>query len=253
MRKLILLTALVFGVTVITYSQTIPTPNIRLAQQTLTWLEYAPGAVDGRWGNKTELAVRQFQTAEHLSVSGQLDSATYTLLLQRKAEFVPETKSLLHHLPEGAPELDAKVAFLSDPKNSHRLGVALSVSKKGEGKIPSPFRFFYPKVIFEFGEEAYVPAAGLKRDLSVQADGTLGRVGEFTSSPGSPYADQITVPDYVTLSYVHTIPSKSLLYKFSHAKEDELKFKMTAWGLRYISGKGSVRTPAGKIYSFPVK
>ena len=47
-----------------------------LAAIQLTDLGYTPGPVDGKWGKKTEAALKQFQQAQGLSVTGTVDEAT---------------------------------------------------------------------------------------------------------------------------------------------------------------------------------
>lgn len=53
---------------------------VRSAQQTLNDKGYDAGPADGRWGPKTEDALRKFQAASGMQVTGQLDSATMSAL-----------------------------------------------------------------------------------------------------------------------------------------------------------------------------
>lgn len=53
---------------------------VRQVQQSLKEQGYEVGAVDGIWGPKTESAVRQFQQAQGLDASGQLDQQTLAAL-----------------------------------------------------------------------------------------------------------------------------------------------------------------------------
>lgn len=51
------------------------------AQVALQARGFAPGRVDGKWGPKSRGALRQFQRAQHLSATGELDPSTEARLL----------------------------------------------------------------------------------------------------------------------------------------------------------------------------
>lgn len=53
---------------------------VRSAQQSLNDKGYDAGPADGRWGPKTEEALRKFQAASGIQATGQLDSATVAAL-----------------------------------------------------------------------------------------------------------------------------------------------------------------------------
>ena len=53
---------------------------VRSVQQSLNQKGYDAGAVDGRWGANTESAVRQFQEANGLAPTGNLDPQTLSAL-----------------------------------------------------------------------------------------------------------------------------------------------------------------------------
>jgi peptidoglycan hydrolase-like protein with peptidoglycan-binding domain len=58
-----------------------PAPRfVREAQQTLRELGYKPGPVDGVVGPRTKSALAQYQRAERIKVTGQLDSETMARL-----------------------------------------------------------------------------------------------------------------------------------------------------------------------------
>jgi peptidoglycan hydrolase-like protein with peptidoglycan-binding domain len=59
--------------------------QVKFVQQTLLNLGYFNGQVTGVYWELTETAVRQFQAANGLSVSGQVDAATYQRLQQLQA------------------------------------------------------------------------------------------------------------------------------------------------------------------------
>ena len=53
---------------------------VRSVQQSLNQKGYDAGAVDGRWGPSTESALRQFQEANGLAPTGNLDQQTLSAL-----------------------------------------------------------------------------------------------------------------------------------------------------------------------------
>lgn len=59
-----------------TYSEN----TVRSVQQRLNEKGYDAGAVDGRWGSNTENALRKFQQAQNLPVTGTLDTQTTAAL-----------------------------------------------------------------------------------------------------------------------------------------------------------------------------
>ena len=50
--------------------------NIKRVQETLRDKGYNPGPIDGVMGSQTRAAIRQYQTAENLPVTGRLDGET---------------------------------------------------------------------------------------------------------------------------------------------------------------------------------
>ena len=58
-------------------------PAVEQMQRVLAALGYDPGPIDGQFGDKTEAAVRSFQTAEGLAVTGVWDAATWTRAQER--------------------------------------------------------------------------------------------------------------------------------------------------------------------------
>jgi hypothetical protein len=57
-----------------------PVTLIQSVQEELTKLGYYHGAIDGITGSETENAIRWFQSVDHLSVTGQIDSQTLQAL-----------------------------------------------------------------------------------------------------------------------------------------------------------------------------
>ena len=63
--------------------------RVRTVQQALQAAGYAPGAVDGKMGKRTQKAIREFQEAHGLSVDGKVGPKTWAKLrpyLQHPAE-----------------------------------------------------------------------------------------------------------------------------------------------------------------------
>lgn len=58
-----------------------PDPVVRQIQGVLQERGYKPGPLDGLLGKKTKEALRRFQKDHHLSVTGEVDTDTKTLLL----------------------------------------------------------------------------------------------------------------------------------------------------------------------------
>jgi len=65
--------------------------NVRAAQQALRDQGYNPGPIDGVMGPRTSAAVRDYQTKEGLTASGQLDDATMDKLGVRGASSASPT------------------------------------------------------------------------------------------------------------------------------------------------------------------
>lgn len=59
--------------------------NVRAAQQALRDQGFDPGPVDGRMGPRTSSAIRDYQTKQGLTATGQLDDATIDKLGVRAA------------------------------------------------------------------------------------------------------------------------------------------------------------------------
>jgi len=57
-------------------SQNLSPGEVRQVQQALNKDGFKPGPKDGRWGNETENAVKQFQQSKQLHATGQLDQQT---------------------------------------------------------------------------------------------------------------------------------------------------------------------------------
>jgi peptidoglycan hydrolase-like protein with peptidoglycan-binding domain len=64
--------------------------HIREAQRALLRKGYNPGPLDGIFGPKTESALRQFQKAQQLPVTGQLDDRSLAALKAGQTEVGPE-------------------------------------------------------------------------------------------------------------------------------------------------------------------
>ncbi len=65
--------------------------DVRIAQQRLLELGYLDDGADGKFGNKTAEAVKWFQSWNVMEVTGEIDDATYKLLMSEKAMPFPKT------------------------------------------------------------------------------------------------------------------------------------------------------------------
>jgi len=67
--------------------------DVSKAQQALTDKGFNPGPIDGKMGPKTKAAITEFQTKEHLKVSGRLDKETKDKLMTASATSKTETST----------------------------------------------------------------------------------------------------------------------------------------------------------------
>ncbi len=63
--------------------------RIRAIQQALQGAGYAPGAIDGKMGQRTQKAIREFQEAHGLSVDGKVGPKTWAKL----ESYLPQAES----------------------------------------------------------------------------------------------------------------------------------------------------------------
>ncbi len=63
--------------------------EVRQVQQALNKDGFKPGPTDGRWGNETEHAVKQFQQSKQLQATGQLNEQTVADLGLDASKFSP--------------------------------------------------------------------------------------------------------------------------------------------------------------------
>jgi peptidoglycan hydrolase-like protein with peptidoglycan-binding domain len=66
-------------------------PAVRALQRRLAAAGSDPGPVDGRFGPRTAAALRAYQRAQHLDVTGRADLETATALLNRSVRVLPAT------------------------------------------------------------------------------------------------------------------------------------------------------------------
>jgi peptidoglycan hydrolase-like protein with peptidoglycan-binding domain len=74
--------------------------QVRMAQQALKDKGHDPGPIDGRMGPKTRAALKDFQKAQGLKASGQLDSETMAKLEMKTGAAAPSA-------PSASPATDA--------------------------------------------------------------------------------------------------------------------------------------------------
>lgn len=72
----------------LTYDQVLSPSAVRAVQDRLQQMGSYSGAVDGIWGENSQVALQQFQQSHGLQVTGQLNDATATLLNLSPAELM---------------------------------------------------------------------------------------------------------------------------------------------------------------------
>lgn len=82
--------------------QELTSDQIQQAQQKLQQEGYDPGPIDGQWSPQTQTALKEFQQAKNLPVTGQLDQQTMQEL-DIKAEAQPDIAEPLPSPPQGQP------------------------------------------------------------------------------------------------------------------------------------------------------
>lgn len=83
-------------------------PQIEELQRILRDANFDPGPADGIMGAQTRRAIRDFQKAKGLKLTGKIDSATHLVLIREK-------ESLANHKKKAESEAMQKIA---DPQNS---------------------------------------------------------------------------------------------------------------------------------------
>lgn len=86
--------------------------TVAAVQSRLAKLGYYAGEVDGQWGSQTAAAVRRFQVAKELRVTGELNAATLNALGVKAAPPAPTSRAVaLADIFVGGPYLTAPPAF----------------------------------------------------------------------------------------------------------------------------------------------
>jgi peptidoglycan hydrolase-like protein with peptidoglycan-binding domain len=86
--------------------------TVAAVQTRLVKLGYYSGDVDGQWGSQTAAAVRRFQIARELRVTGELNAATLSALGIKSAPLAPNSRAVaLADIFVGGPYLSAPPAF----------------------------------------------------------------------------------------------------------------------------------------------
>ena len=127
-----------------------PNAVIIEAQQALTDLGYRPMGIDGKVGGGTRRALRKFQKASGLPITGKLDNETMTQLAASSAPnyFDPplsasETKKILDSESESgsiietfsSSDFDKFAAAVADKESSNRYNIHGGATHNGKKKI----------------------------------------------------------------------------------------------------------------------
>lgn len=128
----------------------VPDLRVRAAQLYLTYLGHDPRGIDGEPGRNTAKAIRGFQAAEGLAVTGTLDDATFAAL-EARATAAPAAGP--------APPLDARVVEGDgEPLTSPADLLARARSALGR------------KIAYELGKGGLKPAAASPADGAGECD-----------------------------------------------------------------------------------
>ena len=74
--------------------------QVKTAQQMLNALGYDPGREDGFFDEKTEQAVKEFQTKENLEVNGIVSGTTTITLMQRLGDLITQNDTQIQKAVE---------------------------------------------------------------------------------------------------------------------------------------------------------
>jgi peptidoglycan hydrolase-like protein with peptidoglycan-binding domain len=138
-----------------------PNPHIATAQRRLALLGYDPGPADGRPGRRTDAAVREFQSDQHLRVDGRIDDR-----LLARLEDASHARARLRQQELDAMTPSAPPARHGPPQDR---GVIASVlggvqrligrdfnSAERPAELASYCRAHADSWIYDFGREAFV-------------------------------------------------------------------------------------------------
>lgn len=163
---------------------------VRALQRRLRAAGVDPGPVDGRFGPRTEAAVRAFQRAHHLDRTGRADLATATALLNQPVRTLPPTPPGSNgRLPAG--ELtgvgDGERMYVPAARAFHRMDAAATAAGR-DLPVTSGYR-------------TYAEQAALYQDY-------LNGTGNLAAPPGHSthglgLSADIEVTDPATLRWLH--------------------------------------------------
>jgi peptidoglycan hydrolase-like protein with peptidoglycan-binding domain len=80
-KKLLTLFICLILVAIVYLPQAQASSQVRMVQQKLESLGFDPGPIDGKWGPRTRLALKDFQRVKELEVTGRLNANTKEALL----------------------------------------------------------------------------------------------------------------------------------------------------------------------------
>ncbi|MDD4081416.1 MAG: peptidoglycan-binding protein [Eubacteriales bacterium] len=174
-------------------------PGVTLVQGALRTLGYYAGALDGKFGYSTYLAVREFQRVNKLKVDGIVGDSTWAILYDSGAIPKPDPSAAPTELPTPAPE-DRSFRIVYGDRNNlvQMVQNRLNVLGYYSGAIDSTF-----------GYSTYLAVRAFQRANNLQVDGIVGPItwemlkkylpAPTTSPTASPPPLEPTVPAPSTL------------------------------------------------------
>ncbi len=157
-------------------------------------------------------------------------------------KIVPEAKSIL--IVSKGSTYKGKITLKStdDGCRSMNLDVDVSITSK---KGVTDFELFYPGIEFEFTNDCCLPARKTpytkRQSVQFEASGGMGfEEGELVSRGPIEATGRISL----------VVDKSKPVFEISTSLDEPLVLILTKRGFEYVSGRGSVKVPSGKLYEF---
>jgi hypothetical protein len=217
---------------------------VSAAQKALQQLGYDVGPADGAWGRRSEAATRLFQKDLGIAETGIVDDALSRTLAQLVRNLVPETaflsKTSSDYQLRGQMDVTA-AAGCRQPSYS----VNVSVTSPPSGFAAEQFPLFHPGVRYKFANVVCIAADNtahrLTRNLALRGSMSIEE-GRVISS------GRMTASGSVAVTMDDGVP----VFEITSDATDPLILYLSRGGFIYASGKGTLVTPAGTRYAFPI-
>lgn len=144
--------------------------NVKRLQKFLNWAGFDCGTVDGSFGNKTDAAVKAFQTAAGIKVDGRFGKAS---LAAAKA-FVPSKPAVVHQTP-------AKKGYTGSFPNVGKKGLKYKKKAKKNAEVKKMQKFlnwyggYKLKTDGKFGKKTRTAVKKFQKKEKLKVDGIFGK------------------------------------------------------------------------------